>query len=66
MKIISYNGRLDLISNYEHNPQNLDITMNNMFTAKVSKIITASLGLNLVYDDDLKILKPNHGSPYCN
>lgn len=66
MKIISYNGRLDLISNYEHNPQNLDITMNNMFTAKVSKIITASLGLNLVYDDDLKIFGPNHGSPYCN
>jgi hypothetical protein len=62
-KTISYNGRLDLFSNYEHNPQNVDVLMNNMFTAKVSKILTASLGLNLIYDDDVKLFGPNHDSP---
>ncbi len=62
-KTISYNGRLDLFSNYEHKPQNVDIMMNNMFVAKVSKILTASLGLNLIYDDDVKLFGPNHNSP---
>ena len=62
-KTIGYNGRLDLFSNYEHNPQNVDIMLNNMFTAKLSKLLTASLGLNLVYDDDVKLFGPNHNSP---
>jgi hypothetical protein len=62
-KTIAYNGRLDLFSNYEHNPQNVDVMMNNMFTAKVSKVLSASLGLNLIYDDDVKLFGPNHDSP---
>lgn len=62
-KTINYNGRLDLFSNYEHNPQNVDVMMNNMFTAKLSKLLTASLGLNLIYDDDVKLFGPNHDSP---
>jgi len=62
-KVIAYNGRLDLFSNYEHNPQNVDVMMNNMFTAKLSKVLTASLGLNLIYDDDVKLFGPNHDSP---
>jgi hypothetical protein len=37
--------------------------LNNMFTAKISKLLTASLGLNLVYDDDVKLFGPNHNSP---
>lgn len=60
---ITYNGRLDLFSNYEHNPQNVDVMMNNMFTAKLSKVLTASLGLNFIYDDDVKLFGPNHDSP---
>ena len=62
-KTITYNGRLDLFSNYEHNPQNVAIMMNNMFTAKISKILSAGLGLNLIYDDDVKLFGPNHDSP---
>ena len=62
-KIITYKGRLDLFSNYEHNPQNIDVLMNNMFTAKLSKVLTASLGLDLIYDDDVKLFGKNHDSP---
>ena len=62
-KIITYNGRLDLFSNYAHNPQNVDVMMNNMFTAKLSKILTASLGLDLIYDDDVKLFGPDNNSP---
>ena len=60
---INYNGRLDLFSNYAHNPQNVDIMMNNMFTAKFSKALSASLGLDLIYDDDVKLFGPNGDSP---
>ncbi len=62
-KIISYNGRLDLFSNYEHNPQNVDVLMNNMFAAKISKLLVASLELDMIYDDDVKLFGPNHDSP---
>ncbi|MDQ6761944.1 MAG: DUF3078 domain-containing protein [Bacteroidota bacterium] len=62
-KTISYNGRLDLFSNYGHNPQNVDLMMNNMFIAKLSKLLTASLSLNFIYDDDVKLFGPNGDSP---
>ncbi|MEP7231483.1 MAG: DUF3078 domain-containing protein [Ginsengibacter sp.] len=62
-KSISYNGRLDLFSNYQHNPQNVDVLMNNLFTAKLSKVLAASLELDLIYDDDIKLFGPNNDSP---
>ncbi len=62
-KIISYTGRLDLFSNYGHNPQNIDVLMNNLFAAKISKIFTASLELDLIYDDDVKLFGKNNDSP---
>jgi Protein of unknown function (DUF3078) len=62
-KIITYKGRLDLFSNYEHNPQNIDVLMNNMFTAELSKVLTASVGLDLIYDDDVKLFGRNGDSP---
>ncbi len=62
-KTITYNGRLDLFSNYGHNPQNVDLLMNNLFTAKLSKLLTASLQLDMIYDDDIKLFGPNNDSP---
>ena len=62
-KTISYNGRLDLLSNYEHNPQNVDVMMNSTFAAKINKVLTGSVGLNLIYDDDVKLFGPDHDSP---
>ena len=52
-----------MFSNYEHDPQNVDIMMNNMFTAKISKLLTASLGLDLIYDNDVKLFGKNGNSP---
>lgn len=61
--VITYNGRLDLFSNYEHNPQNVDIVMNNLISGKLSKLLTASLELDLIYDDDIKLFGKNQQSP---
>ena len=62
-KTITYKGRLDLFSNYQHNPQNVDVLFNNMFTAKLSKVLAASLSLDMIYDDDVKLFGPSHDSP---
>lgn len=62
-KTISFNGRLDLLSNYENNPENIDVMMNSTFAAKINKVLTGSVGLNLIYDDDIKLFGPNHDSP---
>lgn len=62
-KIVSYNGRLDLFSNYEHNPQDVDLYMTNLFAAKLGKVISATWGVDMIYDDDVRIFGPNHNSP---
>jgi hypothetical protein len=62
-KNVTYNGRLDLFSNYRHNPENIDIIMNNKLNAKFSKVLSASVGLDLIYDDDVKLFGKNEDSP---
>jgi hypothetical protein len=62
-KTILYKGRLDLFSNYAHNPQNVDLTMTNMFQAEISKVFSVNLNINLIYDDDVKHFGPNGDSP---
>ncbi len=61
-KIVSYNGRLDLFSNYRHNPQNVDLNMNNTLNVKVSKVVSATWGLDLIYDDDARLFGKNRRS----
>lgn len=36
-KVVTYKARLDLFSNYRHNPQNIDLNMTNTFNAKYQK-----------------------------
>jgi hypothetical protein len=62
-KIVSYKGRLDLFSNYEHNPQNVDLLMSNIFAVKLSKWLTANWNFDLIYDDDAKLFGRNKRSP---
>lgn len=62
-KNITYKGRLDLFSNYKKNPQNVDIFMSNILNVKLSKVLSATWGVDLIYDDDVKLFGPNHTSP---
>lgn len=62
-KVLAYKGRLDLFSNYRHNPQNIDLYMTNTFSAKVSKVLAVTWGLDLIYDDDAKLFGPGKTSP---
>lgn len=61
--ILTYTGRLDLFSNYRTEPQNVDVYMSNLFTAKLSKILSASYSLDLIYDDNARLFGPNNDAP---
>jgi hypothetical protein len=52
----TYQGRVDLFSNYLKNPQNVDIYLTNVVLVKVTKLINVSFSLDLIYDDDIKTI----------
>jgi hypothetical protein len=62
-KVLAYKGRLDLFSNYRHNPQNVDLYMTNVLSVRISKVLSATWGLDLIYDDDTKLFGPTRSSP---
>jgi hypothetical protein len=62
-KGITYKGRVDLFSNYLHNPQNVDLFMTNLFSFKINKYFSATYSLDLIYDDDVRQFGPNASSP---
>lgn len=47
--------KLDLFSNYQHNPQNVDVNWETVIGFKVNKYISASITTNVLYDDDIRI-----------
>ncbi len=62
-KIVTYTGKLDLFSNYKHNPQNVDLYMTNLFAAKISNVLSVTYSLTLIYDDDVRQFGPNFNAP---
>jgi hypothetical protein len=63
VKNLTYKGKLDLFSNYRNKPQNVDIFMTNLFSMNFFKGLSASVGLDLIYDDDVRIFGPESNSP---
>lgn len=55
MKNVSLNSKLDLFSNYLHNPGNIDINWDLLVNMKINDYLSANLITNLIYDDDIKI-----------
>lgn len=62
-KFISYKGRLDLFSNYRHNPENIDLFMSNAFNAKLGKVFAVSWSVDIIYDDDVRLFGPYKNAP---
>lgn len=60
---VQYRGRLDLFSNYKHNPQNIDLFMTNVFSVKLSKLLSASWNIDFIYDDDVRLFGKHGNSP---
>ncbi len=53
MKNVNLDTYLDLFSNYAHNPGNIDVVFNTLLTLKVNKYISASVIVQMLYDDDV-------------
>lgn len=61
--VLSYNGRMDLYSNYNKNPQNVDLFMTNTFVVKLSKVLSLTWNVDLIYDDDVRLFGKENKSP---
>lgn len=61
-KNITAQTKLDLFSNYFHNPQNIDVDWSIMINMKINEWLSANLLTQLIYDDDVKILNPDTGN----
>lgn len=56
---IKYTTKLDLFSNYLHNPSRIDVNWENLVEIKLWKFISATLSTTLIYDDDVDITTVN-------
>jgi len=54
-----YTGRLDLFSNYEHDPQDVDVNWTNVLAVKVTGMLTMSVSFTLIYDNDVSTVNEN-------
>jgi len=62
VKNVNLSTKLDLFSNYLHNPQNIDVNWEVLIAMKVNKFITANISTQLLYDDDIKFnIKDENG-----
>lgn len=62
-KTVSYKGRLDLFSNYRKKPGNVDLFLTNVVNIKLTKVLSATYSLDLIYDDDVRLFGKNGTSP---
>lgn len=62
-KTVSYRGRLDLFSNYKHNPEKVDVFMSNLLALKISRVLSATWNVDLIYDDDVRLFGDDGHSP---
>ncbi len=54
-KNINLSTKLDLFSNYLHNPQNIDINWELLLSMKVNKYLTVNINTQMLYDDDVTV-----------
>ena len=60
---LAFKANASFFSNYNNNPQNVDITAEAILTAKVAKYFTVSLSLKVLYDDDVQIQRYDGETP---
>ncbi|HAX92595.1 MAG TPA: hypothetical protein DCY25_01385, partial [Bacteroidales bacterium] len=55
LKNVAFTSKIDLFSNYANNPQNIDVTWENLIGLKVNKFLSVNFNTVLVYDDDIRV-----------
>lgn len=54
-KDIDVENRLSLFSNYDNNPENIDVELKSDFSFKINKYVKATISFHFIYDDDASI-----------
>jgi hypothetical protein len=60
-KSFTYQTKLDLFSNYKHDPQDIDVYWTNVLSAKITKYINFNFNLDMIYDNDTRNVNPAKG-----
>lgn len=60
MKNVLVSSKVELFSNYLHHPENVDVNWELLVNLKVNKYISASISTQLVYDDDIIIIRDDN------
>jgi hypothetical protein len=61
LKNVSFTTKIDLFSNYIHNPQNIDVNWETLIAFKVNKYLNVNFNTQLIYDDDILIKNDRNG-----
>ncbi len=61
LKNVNLMSKLDLFSNYLKNPQNIDVSWENVITMKINSYLNAMIKTHLIYDDDVDIAREVDG-----
>lgn len=60
---VSFKSRLDLFSNYKRNPQNVDLFFTNVLNVKLTRLLSVTWSVDMIYDDDVRLFgKNNNGA----
>lgn len=57
MDNITFETVLELFSNYLDHPENIDVNWTTLTNFKVNSLVSATLSTNLIYDDDINLLR---------
>lgn len=57
MENITFQTMLELFSNYLYHPENIDVNWTTLTTLKVNRFISATLTTQLIYDNDIQLLR---------
>jgi hypothetical protein len=63
MENVLFATRLELFSNYAHDPQNVDVNWEVLLSLKVNKYISVLVNTQLLYDNDVFIPKSDANQP---
>ncbi len=61
-KNVTYKSRLDLFSNYKRKPKNVDLYFTNALNVKLSRILSLTWSVDMIYDDDVRLFGKNNNN----
>ena len=57
VKNVALQTKLDLFSNYLHNPGNIDVSWETLISMKINEYLSTTISTSVLYDDDIRIAR---------